>query len=179
MSASIDRAFIADFLRTLATGFRFGTAGNVDPFRFPGKTKPEPVGPRTSLRTLRSILRQLKTAAESVAVLADAGSRQLLLDLCAFRVLGGRHYRLRRNDSFFWKCVDAVRRDLVVERAVSRVGGYDLDLYRIDGVFGPIELEAHPMNVLNTFLVEEYRIERPGIVIEARRGDIVLDSEGC
>lgn len=178
-SPGIDPRFVARFVGTLTSGFRWKTEDNVDPFRFPGMTGPPRIGLRTSLRALQSILRMSQTAASSADALADPESKRLLLDLCAFRVFGGRHYRLRRNDPFFWQCVHSVEKDLVVERGVSRVGNFELDLYRIEGTTGPIELEAHATNVLNTFLVEEYRLEQNGIVVEAGRGDIVIDGGGC
>ena len=160
---------IARLLETLVTGFRLSARNNVDPFRFPGQTKPDAVGLRTSARALASIVRNSSNVA-----LDDAGSERLLLELCAFRILGGRHFRLSRNDDFFWRSVESVQR-FVVERGVSRAGPHELDLYRIDG----IELEAHPMNILNAFLIEEYRFARSGVVIEAGAGDVVIDGGGC
>ncbi|HYU25976.1 MAG TPA: hypothetical protein VEO74_12275, partial [Thermoanaerobaculia bacterium] len=152
--------------------------GNVDPFRFPGRRRPDPVGLRSAARALLSILSSLSAAAASGESLRDEESKRLLLDLCAFRILGGRHYRLPRNDPFFWRCVESVG-DGLAERAVSRAGGYELNVYRIEGKSGIIELEAHPMNILNTFLVEEYRLARPGHLNEAGPGDIVVDGGGC
>jgi FkbM family methyltransferase len=172
-------AFVIDLLTTLLSGFRIADDRNVDPFRFPGRSRPDPVGLRSAARALLSILSSSRAAAASGESLRDDESRRLLLDLCAFRILGGRHYRLPRNDSFFWQSVESVATDLVAERAVSRAGGYVLDLYRIEGKTGVIELEAHPMNVLNTFLIEEYRLARPGRIVEAGAGDIVIDGGGC
>ena len=171
--------FTTDVLTTLAAGFRFSAPNNVDPFRSPGKTIPDAVGPRTALRALAAILRRSSLGAATVSALDEPESKRLLLDLCAFRVAGGRHYRLPRNDAAFWRSVESVRTDLLVERGVSRAGGYDLDLYRIPGATGPIEFEAHPMNILNSFLIEEYRFARSGIVIEAGPRDIVVDAGGC
>jgi len=171
--------FITELAATMLKGFRVAAANIVDPCRFPGKTRPDAVGALTSARTLMSILRASSSAAASAAALEDSESKRLLFALCAFRVLGGSHYRLPRNDVFFWKSIESVEKDLVVEHGVSRAGGYELDLYRIPGVSGSMELEAHPMNILNSFLMEEYRLTRPGIVIEASKGDVVIDGGGC
>jgi FkbM family methyltransferase len=75
--------------------------------------------------------------------------------------------------------VEAVERDTLVERSVSRVGNYDLDLYRLPGATGTIELEAHAMNILNSFFIREYRFDRSGVVVDAKDGDIVIDGGGC
>ena len=165
--------FVPRLLERMIAGYRLRTSNNVDPFRFPGKTKPEAVGLRTSARALLSILRAAKPS------LNDATSSRLLLDVCAFRILGGRHYRLPRNDEFFWQSVKSVEREALIERNVSRVGNYDLDLYRLPGANGPIELEAHAMNILNSFFIREYRFDRSGVVVDAEGSDIVIDGGGC
>ena len=170
--------FLAGMLAKMIGGYRLHTTNNVDPFRFPGDTQPPAVGLRTSARAFLSILRASGTAAASAAA-TDPVSRDLLLRLCAFRILGGRHYRLPRNDESFWRCVESVERDALVERGVARVGPYDLDLYRLPGATGTIELEAHPMNILNSFLIREYRFDRSGIVIDAGESDVVIDGGGC
>ncbi|PYQ27423.1 MAG: hypothetical protein DMF56_19915 [Acidobacteria bacterium] len=160
-------------LRKLVSGFHASVAKNVDPFRFPGKRRPDRIGVRTSARALLAMLRTAGPA------LSDPASSRLLLDLCAFRILGGRHYRLPRNDAFFWQCVESVQRDALVERGVSRAGDYELDLYRLPGASGTIELEAHPMNILNSFFIREYRFDRSGVVVDAGEHDVVIDGGGC
>lgn len=172
-------AFAAALFKTIVSGFRLRADRNVDPFRFPGRSRSDRVGARAAVRALFALLGNSEEAAASFASMEDEESRQLLLDLCAFRVLGGRHYRLGRNDPFFWKCVDSVERELLAERTVSRACGYDLDLYRIPGVNGVIEIECHPMNILQTFLVEEYRFARSGNVVEVIAGETVIDGGGC
>ena len=170
--------FVARLLETMLAGYRLRTTNNVDPFRFPGQTKPDAVGLRTSARALLAMIRASRTASASAAA-TDPDSRRILFDLCAFRILGGRHYRLPRNDASFWQSVESVERETLVERNVSRVGNYDLDLYRLPGATGPIELEAHAMNILNSFFIREYRFDRSGVVVDAEGGDIVIDGGGC
>jgi FkbM family methyltransferase len=172
-------ALTANLFRTMLSGFQLSVADNVDPFRFPGRTRPERIGLRTAVRNLAAIVRRSSAWASTTAALTDRDSSRLLLELCAHRLLGGRHYRLPRNDVFFWRSVEAVERELVVQRNVSRTGDYDLHLYRLAGRSGPIELEAHPMNILNSFLIEEYRFARSGVVVEAADDDLVLDGGGA
>lgn len=166
--------FVVNLLKTLL-GVRLSVKRNVDPFRFPGRTEPVALGVRTSARAALALLSSSRAAAASAVSLSDEESKRLFFDLCAFRIAGGRHYRLPRNDDFFWRCVDRVENELLVERGVSRAGGYELNLYRIGG----IELEAHPMNILNTFLIEEYRLACPGRTVEAGAGDVILDGGSC
>jgi len=181
MAATVRAGIIltASLIKTMLSGFRLSAADNVDPFRFPGRTRPERVGLRTAAHNLAAIVRHSSAWAATAAALKDRDSSRLLLELCAYRLLGGRHYRLPRNDELFWRNVEAVERELVVQRNVSRAGGYDLHLYRLAGRSGPIELEAHPMNILNSFLIEQYRFARSGAVVEAEGDDLVLDGGGA
>src|SRR5262245_43610832 len=121
----------ASLFRTTLSGFRFSAADNVDPFRFPGRARPERIGLPTEVQNLTAIVRHASAWAATTAALTDPASSRLLLELCAHRLLGGRHYRLPRNDAFFWRSVDAVERELLVQRNVSRAGDYDLHLYRL------------------------------------------------
>lgn len=176
---AFDASFAGALLSALVRGFRFAVPHNVDPFRYPGRKRMSRVGVRTALRTLTTLLRSSASGAASASALSDPASARLLLELSAFRVLGGRHYRLPTNQPRFWEHVHSVEHNLVVERGVSRAGGYDLDLYRLEGVSGPLHVEAHPMNILNTFLMEEYRFDRGGVAIATQPGDVVVDAGGC
>jgi FkbM family methyltransferase len=48
-----------------------------------------------------------------------------------------------------------------------------MDLFNFNG----IRIHAHALNILNTFLLEQYRCPRSGIGV--REGDVVIDAGGC
>src|SRR5204862_237696 len=104
-------------LRKLVSGFHASVAKNVDPFRFPGKRRPDRIGVRTSARALLAMLRTAGPA------LSDPASSRLLLDLCAFRILGGRHYRLPRNLARNPRLAERIE---VVEKALWSKSGEEL-----------------------------------------------------
>ncbi len=106
--------------------------------------------------------------------LQDPASKDLFVKLIAYRILGERNVRLPINTKEYWR----IRRSLsgYIERSGAaanvRVVGH-LDLCNVDG----IRFFGHPLNVLNTFLLHQYRCSRADVGVEP--GDVVIDAGGC
>ena len=111
---------------------------------------------------------------EAYGLFQDQLSRDLFIRLLAYRILGHRHVRLPLNNDKYWRVRRSV--DRYVEKR-STVTGLpilgSLDLFNFNG----IRLHAHALNILNTFLLEQYRCARGGIGV--RQGDVVIDAGGC
>ncbi len=106
--------------------------------------------------------------------LGDDVSRDLLVRLMAYRILGPRHYRLPMNTAAYWEARAAIspyRRATGVVKNVPYFGS--LDEFELDG----LHLIAHALIVLNTFVVEQYRCRRANIGV--RPGDVVVDGGAC
>lgn len=117
---------------------------------------------------------------ESYALLADDESRSLFIELLKFRVLGAEHVRLRRNTAEFWKSYNDVDRRYAIERGTRRTWNWSLNRYRLPAQEGSIELHAHMLNVLDTFVLEQYACRRDGWpAIAVQPGDIVIDGGAC
>jgi FkbM family methyltransferase len=43
----------------------------------------------------------------------------------------------------------------------------------------PVRLRAHRLNVMNTFLLEQYRFKAPGVNVGVKPEDVVIDGGGC
>lgn len=104
----------------------------------------------------------------------DQLSRDLFVKLLAYRILGYRHVRLPMNNANYWRMRQSVdkyaeERDTITQ--IPILGS--LDLFNVNG----IRLHAHALNILNTFLLEQYRCSRGGIGV--RQGDVVIDAGGC
>lgn len=104
----------------------------------------------------------------------DQLSRDLFVKILSYRILGHRRVRLPLNDEKYRE----LRRTL--GRYVEKAGTIrnipilgSLDLYYIDG----IRLHAHPLSILNTFLLEQYRCPRANIGVKS--GDLTIDAGGC
>jgi FkbM family methyltransferase len=107
-------------------------------------------------------------------LLEDQLSRDVFVKVLAYRILGHRHVRLPLNNAKYWKLQQSV--DKYVERHGTVTGipilG-SLDLFNFNG----IRLQGHSLNILNTFLLEQYRCARASIGVIP--GDVVIDGGGC
>ena len=111
---------------------------------------------------------------EVYGLFQDQLSRDLFVRLLAYRILGHRHVRLPLNNEKYWqvrRSVDKYAENRGTVTGVPILGS--LDLFNFNG----IRLHAHPLNILNTFLLEQYRCARGGIGV--RRDDVVIDAGGC
>ena len=104
----------------------------------------------------------------------DEFSRDVFIKLLAYRALGDRHVRLPLNNKEYWRLRKSVGQYLEKRGTVSGIPVLGtLDLFNIQR----IRLHAHPLNIVNTFLLEQYRCARGGV--EVREGDVVVDAGGC
>lgn len=130
---------------------------------------------------LLSTLDRLDGLERTYHLLRDDYSRQMLLDILRFRILGGRHVKLPLNDESFWAeyhSVDA--RFLKKRRTVENGQAWDFHLYELpEERGGPVALHSNAMGVLQTFLLEQYAYRRADPPIRARQGDVVIDGGGC
>lgn len=130
---------------------------------------------------LLSTLDRLDGLERTYRLLQDDYSRQALLDVLRFRILGGRHVRLPLNDERFWAEYDSVdARFLKERRAIKAPGGWDFHLYELpEERGGPVTIHSNPLGILQTFLLEQYAYRRGETCIRAREGDVVVDGGGC
>jgi FkbM family methyltransferase len=145
-----------------------------------GFVRVDPESSRVAGRNLAELLARADGLGALHRMLGDERSRETLIAVLAFRVLGYRHVRLPPDEPDYWaKAWDAERR-LRRERHTRRVAilGH-LDLYDLHDAGFPIRLHAHLLNVVTTFVLQQYRYARGGSVVEARPGDVVVDGGGC
>ena len=114
--------------------------------------------------------------ARTSELLADQRSRELLLDLLAFRAYGARHVRLPVTVDGFWREVKRVDAELRTGPAPGPVP--EFGTYRIPGREGPITLLGLPTQVVEFFVLEQYAYRHGGGLIAAEEGDVVIDGGG-
>ena len=112
-------------------------------------------------------------------LLRDAYSKQLLIELLKYRVLGGYHVKLPLNDKKYWGQYSSVDKKFLKERRTIRTGEWYLNRYQLQGLNGPLNLYAHPVGILNTFLLEHYAYKKGRWGIRVQPGDIVIDAGSC
>lgn len=108
----------------------------------------------------------------------DPQSRDLFIQVLAFRMLGRMHVRLPLADGRYLQAIEQAR-TLVVQSnthpGTPPLG--PLNLYDLHAVGFPLRMHAHPINIINTFLLEQYHCRHANIGPEP--GDRVLDGGAC
>lgn len=114
--------------------------------------------------------------------LSDEKSRETLVEVIAFRILGNRHIRLSTNNSKYSDLIDTLTRKNTTNTRAQKFDVLDgwLGEYTISNNPKKITLVAHKLNILNTFLLEQYAYRNVlSCSVETEEGDIVLDGGGC
>ena len=131
---------------------------------------------------LRHVQENIAGFERTYGLLDDAESKELLLELSRYRVMGRKHVRLSRNNAEYWRRARKVDDSLLQARrtlAVDFGPAPWCNLYEAAGREGPIRIHNTPRSVLNTFLTEQYAYRRDGKRIAPEPGDVVIDGGGC
>jgi FkbM family methyltransferase len=169
---------------------------NFDEFRF-GEYKPQPFLQElkesvfclfaTSLTKhrrdwlLESWLKRFEQPFEVLYKQLAPGSRNLLVDVIAFRMMGFRKIKLPLNNNEYWEILEKVKKlgntndtinpnflDIILEKFDLSAVGYNIQLY------------FNYLAIATDFVVEQYVLKVNGRAeIEAKPGDTVLDVGGC
>ena len=186
----LERAdFLAHFIAELVSASGRREFSNTDELRFPGSSASKGNLKDKILRfaasqgfhraasisdsALRKILRT-KGLDAAYGLFQDQLSRELFVKLLVYRVLGPQHVRLPLNNKKYWEArriADTYRVRNATVTGIPVLGS--LDFYDFEGV----RLHGHLFNILNTFLLEQYRCARGSIGVQD--GDVVVDAGGC
>ncbi len=132
-------------------------------------------------QSMSEVLCRVEGLGELYRSLADEESRSVLVAVLAFLGLGSRKVKLPLNEPRYWSTAKRVEQDLLRERHTRPIDMLDghLNLYDLATEGFPFRLHAHRLNVLNTFLLQQYRYKKNGTSIAAKPGDVVIDGGGC
>jgi FkbM family methyltransferase len=191
--------FIARLSQGIGSLQAFGT--NTDTLRFPPEPGVLPRLKRVARRKADSLAsRYLERSRNPAAImtradellmewdglertyeaLGDATSQELLAELLVFRITGERYHRLSTNNSKYQQALDRIpgmriESDIVVQGDSRWV----LDRFDLADVGMASEVLCHPLNLVNTFLLEQYRYDQGDVCIEVEPGDVVIDAGAC
>jgi FkbM family methyltransferase len=133
----------------------------------------------TARPALEAILERLDGLAWLHDNLADDTSRELLLLLLEYRVLGSNNVALPlRYDRSWQQKKENVERALV-RRSVGKQGPWSLDEFEYQTPRGPIRVALHTYGFATTFLAEHYALRRGASNVFVHPGDVVIDGGGC
>jgi len=129
-------------------------------------------------RLLR-VLRNIDELEHVYQMLANEASRELMVELLKFRILGNRQAKLPTNTEQFWQARTEIEKSWLRKSNVRTVGEWNLNSYELDPAHGSLKIDAHQLALLNTFALEQYSYKKQGQLISARLGDTVIDGGGC
>lgn len=112
--------------------------------------------------------------------LQDEESRQLLIQVMAYRILGHRKVKLPLNTLGYWQKLDALESKADTSDPID-LGflGWKLDRYHLEEEGYPIKVYARAPSVFAQLLLQQYRCITTDHVIEVKAGDTVIDAGGC
>lgn len=110
----------------------------------------------------------------------DEPSRDLFVHLMLFRALGHHHVKLPSNTPSFWRAQRTVASLQSTQSALSQVAGStELRHFCLQRQGIPVELDCLPANVLFSFFLHQYYLDRTDLRIGPRPGDWVIDAGAC
>jgi len=112
--------------------------------------------------------------------LQDNESKQLMVDVMAYRVLGHRKVKLPLNTPQYWAKLEGLESQADNSNSID-LGymGWKLDSYDLTEEGYPIRVYARAPGVFTQMLLQQYRCKTPDHVIEVAAGDTVIDAGGC
>jgi FkbM family methyltransferase len=128
-------------------------------------------------RTLQYIRINSDNLLRSFEHLNDTKSRDLFMEILAFRALGPRHVRLPAANRDYWSAFEIAKS--WIETKNGEYGGYDLYSFAIPTERGIVRLTCWLGSIVYTYLLKQYFFSRDGVEIQPECGDIVLDLGAC
>ncbi|MEM1083904.1 MAG: FkbM family methyltransferase [Verrucomicrobiota bacterium] len=114
-------------------------------------------------------------------LLEDAESKELLVDLMAYRLLGHRHVKLPTNTSDYWSTLSRLENAASAGGESIKPGFMEFNLVNMDlSEFG-VSMKAYirPPAIMAQLFLKQYCYEVKGRRIGVEDGDTVIDCGGC
>lgn len=111
------------------------------------------------------------------SVFADEQSRNLLVDVIAYRIMGFHHVRLPLSTPEYWAAKIKNLSGGDGEKIRCSDGHFELELQDFSSLGFPVRLFLPPAGHFITFQLEQYCCPRLGVRV--RPGDIVIDAGVC
>lgn len=167
------------FLKVLAENWDNNYTDNFDHLRF-GDNEYEFTKSQKNLFEITAYLNQLDSFFNA---LSDSRSKEILLQVLAFRVLGHRKVKLPLSQSIYWDAINNISKiinndeelNVTFLNSSKKLSFFDLKNFDL-----PIKLYTTARTVLTQFLIKQYEyVNDNEVVIGAQLGDIVIDGGAC
>jgi FkbM family methyltransferase len=112
--------------------------------------------------------------------LADDESKETLVKVMAYRVLGHRKIRLPLSTAEYFSTLEMIDREMDHTETIDlRFMGWTASKIDLAFIGYPIVLFCRSSNVFSQFIAQQYRCETADGIIEVQLGDTVLDAGAC
>lgn len=113
-------------------------------------------------------------------LLSDRYSRELLLKLFAYRILGRERVALPLFSDWYWR----KRREVLSlissgERISASFLDWELSHFCLKAIGYDVEVFSIPFGVLVTFIFKQYEYHKSEVLCKVQNGDCVIDAGGC
>jgi FkbM family methyltransferase len=126
------------------------------------------------------ILKHLQGIANLYHCLADQASRDLLIKLLAFRIMGNKKVILPLNTREYWLNRQSLRKLISsTDKIKTKYHQWDLHSFHLSPLGYDINLYCFPVGLSATFVDKQYEYNKITPAIKADPGDIVIDAGGC
>lgn len=113
--------------------------------------------------------------------LDDDCSRQLLVQVITYRVLGHRNYKLPLSNQKYWDNLKLAESTIIDKNDFINPNFREFLLHKMDlrKIGYPITFYFSPLGVLIDFIIKQYEYNVNNKIIKAEKDDVVLDCGGC
>jgi FkbM family methyltransferase len=176
-----DDAFNEALMRRIDSDFNNFHDGNWDVDRF----GPEPENTEVDKKTRQDCYAQTHEfhgIGYLYNVLSDSLSKEILVGLFAFLVMGYRKVRLQRNNAYYWKSMRTIHElPKLGELKIPVPGLFEFELKLLDLRTLGYDLKFFiPLLGANiTFMQKQYELHHGNVHCKAEAGDVVIDAGGC
>ncbi|MCK1995311.1 FkbM family methyltransferase [Peribacillus muralis] len=126
------------------------------------------------------ILKHLQGIFELFSHLEDQSSRDLLLKVLSFRLLGNTKVKLPLNTDEYWAQRQTLK-NIINNNEIIKTSyhGWNLPLFNLSTVKYDLQLYTPSIGISATFIDRQYEYDKIAPAIKARDADIVIDAGGC
>jgi len=112
--------------------------------------------------------------------LSDSYSRELLISLLAYRILGFRKIKLARNSPAYWEGIEQAQKlDTGLPAIRVPLLTWPLHCFDVKSLGFDMRVYTYAQGLAINFVQKQYVLKRDGVVCKAEPGDVVIDAGGC
>lgn len=114
-------------------------------------------------------------------MLEDEDSKNLLVEVIAYRIMGYEFIKLSTNNSLLWASLKRAESCLENGEDYIKSGFLNWRLQKFDlrNLGYDAKLYYTPMGITIDFILEQYAYSRDKSIVKAQKNDIVIDAGGC